>query len=397
MRALLFTANSNSGWVGSFVSRLKESFGKLGVECAVREHNDFGLKEGGKLIDSFRPDWMFSFNQMFPNFRVDGELSTVYDFFQIPHYTYLVDNPYIWLTTKSINFDSEYLSVITLDNADILRQAGVKNCREILYGCPASLKNNIEPDSKKRSVLFAGSIGNTNQDTEKMLMSSSLTPEQKQAVFSYCLKVYENIRGEKRFLKQNLLTDFFISSSGVGLFDTKIKYNESLSEAFIIIERFYETLARESILSLLKKTNISCAMAGDEKMRDFCAGADNMLYQGMIPYERYLDMIGGFSVSLNITPKHLRVHDRITSTLMSGSLLVTTPVPKLVSEYPELKDIIVEAEFGSTDFIEKMDRIVSDRAEYRDRTSAGAELAAKYFSWDSTAEKILEFVKSPAP
>ncbi|MGE4317336.1 MAG: glycosyltransferase [Deferribacterales bacterium] len=395
MKAILFSSPSNVNWVHNFINELRLSFERLGVECMVLEGSRFTQKEGGSIIDRFRPDWTFSINQMFPQYlNKDGTMTTVYDAFQIPHYVYLVDNPFLWLTSKSINFDSRYLNVITIDNKDVLTDAGITRCEEILYGCPASLrKPHLQhPDCKAKRLLFAGSVGRASDEAEKIASLPGLTPEQKRATLNYCQSIYERISTEKKFLKQNLLTEFYQTNTKNGLFDSEVKYNTQMSESFACIERFYECLAREVILGQFKQTNIPCLMAGDEKMAELCQGAGSMQYIGSLIYDSYINMIAQTGVSLNITPKHLRVHDRITSALMSGSLLVTTPVPKLVKEYPELADIIIEAEFGSAEYLEKLNSVIADSGEYQRRIDAGAELAAKYFSWDSTAEKIISYV-----
>lgn len=395
MKAILFTGPSKSGWVHNFITEISKSLTKLNIDNLILDCNMYSFEKLKAVYDSYRPDWTFGINNIFPQYNaIDSGRTKIYELFKIQHYAYLVDNPYIWLTSDSIDFNSDYINVITIDNIEILENAGIKNCAEIIYGCPSSLRNKeLENlDYKNLGLLFVGNIADPIKEAERINSTNNITDAQKKAVIDYCKKTFEKISSDKMFLKANLLTEFYYEASSLDIFDKNLKGNRQLLDSFMVVERFYESLARVNILKRLKSTNMHCVMAGGEAMSQFCGDADNFQFQDSVDYCRYLNMISSMCVNMNITPKHLHVHDRITSTLLSGSLLVTTPVPKLVDKFPILKDILVDVEFGENSFIDKIDNIVSSRSDYNNRVQAGAELAEKHFTWDAVSVKILEFI-----
>lgn len=394
MRILLFGGASKVGWAFYFVSELKKSFEKLGAECVLLDYSDLPFAGLKRIYDSFKPDFSLSINNMFPHFSgTDGKEVFFYDALQAPHYTYLVDNPYIWLASGAINFDSRFLHVITIDNKHILEEAGVTSVAEIPYGCPASLECGAlqSLDVKNMRVFFAGTVASAKAEAEKVNTYSSLLPEQKQAVISYCHEIYGEISARQEFLKTNLLDGFYKKNAAA--FYGQVKNNRALADGCAVIERFYECLAREFFINQLKGSGIPCLAAGDASMAQLCAGAENMKYIEPVEYARFLAMMPQVAVNFNITPKHLHVHDRVTSCLMSGSLLITTPMPKLVERIPELKDVIIQAEFGSVEHLREMEAVIGNKAEYQRRIETGVEIARREMTWDVCAGRILKFVE----
>ncbi|MGE4268325.1 MAG: hypothetical protein AB7F25_12895 [Deferribacterales bacterium] len=393
MRIILFAGPSQVGWTFNFMSELKISFEKLGAECLLLRCEDISFSNLQAIFDRFKPDFSLSINHMFPKFLDKAKKEFFfYDVLQVPHFVYLVDNPYIWLASGTINFDSKFLHVITIDNKHILEQAGVSSVAEIPYGCPASLKCPAlqSPDVKNMRVFFAGSISSAKAEAEKV-NNSNLLPEQKQAVIAYCQEIFGELSDEKRFLKTNLLDRFYKKYEAE--FYGYVKNNRALAGALGVVEKFYECLAREFFVNQLKESGIPCLMAGDSAMAQLCAGAANMKYLEPVEYARFASMLSQMAVNLNVTPKHLHVHDRVTSSLMSGSLLITTPMPKLIERMPELKDVIIQAEFGSVEHLKEMETVIGNKAEYQRRIDAGVEIAEKEMTWDTCAERILAFAE----
>jgi hypothetical protein len=238
-------------------------------------------------------------------------------------------------------------------------------------------------------VFFAGTVASAKAEAEKVNTYASLLPEQKQAVISYCQEIYGEISTKQEFLKTNLLDRFYKKNEAI--FYGQVKNNRALADACAVIERFYECLAREFFINQLKGSGIPCLAAGDASMAQLCAGAGNMKYIEPVEYARFLAMMPQMAVNFNITPKHLHVHDRVTSSLMSGSLLITTPMPRLVERIPELQDVIIQAELGSVEHLKEMEAVISNRAEYKRRIEAGVEIARREMTWDVCAERILKF------
>jgi len=393
MRILLFGGASRVGWAFHFVAELKSSFEKLGAECVLLDYSDISFAGLKKIFDSFKPDISLSINNMFPHFSgADGKEIFFYDALQIPHYTYLVDNPYIWLASGVINFDSKFLHVITIDNKDILERSGVASVAEIPYGCPASLECRAlqSPDVKNMRVFFAGSVASAKAEAEKVGSMKSLLPEQKQVVIGFCKELFQRV-SDGGFIKNNFLDEFYKRYTAE--FYGFVKGNRALADACAVIEKFYESLAREFFVNQLKQSGIPCLMAGDAAMAQLCAGAPNMKYIEPVEYGRFLQMMPQMAVNLNITPKHLHIHDRVASCLMSGSLLITTPMPKLTERLPELKDVIIEADYGSAEHLQQLEAVMADKAEYQRRIDAGVVIARREMTWDVCAGRILGFVK----
>lgn len=302
---------------GEFYKNIEHMFLEYGAEVIYANSID----EAIEILQ--RNDVDFTINVGQYPYYYEGK--PLYDIFETVNYQWVIDNP---LRYPFCDMDSQYNRMIYIDSHFAL----YPNCGRADYlniSLPYPKYNDLKSASGNNSVLAPMKVKDI--DTFEQRIESS---DDKDLL--------------KKFIRDYNLDDSFNLSILKFVSDNNIS---NLSEFFEIANGYIRVRKRVLMLQAIKKHEVFVL---SEKPENKCFN-NNILFLGKRNYTEYLKLQNEFKIVLNSNPNFDScIHDRVSSAIMNGRLIVSDYNEMLMSidmpmcfEYSEvfkLDDILEEAE-----------------------------------------------------
>jgi hypothetical protein len=321
----------------------------------------------------------FGFNGMGYDICVGGGES-VYNVFEIPFISFLVDHPAYHIERIKNNINNFIFTYVDRTHMDYINKyfETPKQCAFVPHGgCMAAtaLKENT---ARNIDVLFAGSYEDYEKIREEWHSYSSATAK----LFDRCA---EYALAHEDVALYNVLADV-LEEFGISLGHELLRESTGIIMGIDQYVRYYR---RRSCLDMLSKLGVQvhCYGTGWENMN--LKNRRNIMIHGQVGFTYILYLMQKAKIVVNVSPTFIDgSHERVFSAMLNGAVCVTDYSGYLAEQFEDNKDIVFFSWENIGELPDKIGNLLEDGDRLSFISNNGQRKASRNHTWEKRAEDI---------
>jgi len=394
MKIMLLQHYSDYGWIGNFIFNLRDALKKAGHETYVynliNEEDSFY-----SAINKFQPDFTLSVNDSVQILTdIYDKKVPQYEVVDIPHVSYFIDHPYDFFWVRNImNPKHKNLLVLNTEFEDVFIDEQISNHKLVNHSASSALSEyELGSDKREIEVLFAGRVRNPDSIIDEVSKSTVLDELSKKMILEFLKHSTKYIIENNKILPYSPKKLFiqFLEDNNVKIPDENRR--KLIFNLTSVADSYYKSLVRLNLMTKLADSGIKIHLFSNDFYHIY-PDHENITKMVSVSYYEFAELHGQAMFALNISPLNFRMNDRIALSMMAGAIPITTPIPEIYNEIPEMNNSTIELNWENADEIKKkIDEYKENPELYMAAQKANRDTALKHFSWENTAEKIIEEV-----
>ena len=377
--ALLEPQRNSYGVITQFTQQLHQAFQQLGIASSIID-SDQGMGHVLDRLKEEKTDLSICFNGPLPG--PDGKVLP--DYSGIPHLSYLLDPPYIFLGLK--DHPLIHLGCVDRSHCELLET----------LGCPRSL---FLPHAADRQMLESEE---QEKDYDLVLLASSVDPEALRE--RWVGQFGEEAAQLMEQLGKQVLED--ARSSTLAMMERSFQI--PLAQLFTApiagmhpvaiwreVELYVRAVDRLDLVCSLSKFSIHVfgnAYGADTRgWTELLADSSHVTVHPAVDYTESLEIMRRSRIVLNSSPffKH-GAHERIFTALACGAAVLSTDNPFLRQSFNPQEGVLSYRPGKAAALQKRIRALLDDDERYKRSVAAGKEKVTLWHCWESRAEQILK-------
>lgn len=360
-----------------FAFELAQGLTRQGIETEIFDAEDPLFKKMPKFkIEEFSPDITISFHSFMP----DHTGKFLFDWFQIPHLSILVDPALYYLDMAASPYS--ILSVVDQFDIEVLKGFGCDKVFFLPHGANRELASSPESE-KEFDVVFIGSCYDylSLRSHWRGALSAELSSILEQAADLF---LNDNVTS-----LQSALTEIINSHD-------EVPKNMDFLQMFRFLDIYTRGLDRIQLIRSLKDVKVhifggSCE--GDlyptRGWKDYVADMPNVQVHDPVNYDESLEILKKSKISLNSSPFFKNgSHERLFVPPLLNTLVVSNDTVYTRKEFVDGKDIILCPPKGWEFVNERVVSLIKDEDKRRHMVAQAKSKVLEKHTWDERAKTI---------